>query len=519
MPQDRKPRIIFNDDTCSLRVVAPPHTPDKVGAALEHLRGSQVDWLCWCLSSGAVAYSWRAEAIENAFDLSAANAGGVLANPGNLMLSLDGQGIDYLPLLIEKCREAGIAFLGSFRMNDCHHKSRPQGMLAGEFWRSHPDYRLWEVTDGRTYYNAALNYAVPEVRERMLAAIGEVLERYDVDGLELDWCRNPYALQPSEAWARRDVMTRFTRRVRAMTDAARRAKDRRIRLVARVPHDEERLRRAGLDARAWVRHGLVDVLVTSCLVNDYNVDVAAWLDLCREHGVWHYHSVEAGPAANAPAHNHVVPETVEEGILRARAAAHNILAQGSDGVYIFNYPCRLFEHKRTPEEFARLSCVLAELGSLKALRATPRQYTFWKDMPVQLESWRPAQYHQTLTFQLRGSAPGKGRGEATIRFLQVAERNPHVDSPQDPPACLPPDWVRYCLNGQPVDAEQITRICRPARKIEQGFELRPHEEIRLRVPARRLKPGENTLAFHIPKAPEEHDPYVYIYQLTVDTGP
>lgn len=517
----KTPRLMFNDDTCSLRVMEPPHTIEGIAKALEHHRGSQVDCLCWCLSSGDIAYSWASEVVESAFDIAEKDAGVEMlrkSNERNLMLALYREGIDYLPHLIDMAHEQGLLFVGSFRMNDAHHRSRPQGMLASRFWREHQDWRLWEVTDGRTYYNACLDYSHPEVRQLRLDAIREVVGRYDVDGIELDWCRNPYAFQPSEAWDRREILTEFTREIRAILDEAGDAKGRELVLVARAPADEGKLRRAGIDIEAWMAQGLVDAVVMSHLTNNYDLDFGPWIERCHEHGVPFYPSVEAGPAHNA-AHNHVTPESVEEGIGRTRAAAQNYLAQEPDGLYMFNYPCRLFEHERTAEEFAELAAVLTEVGSLETLRGCAKQYTFWQDLPLQLESARPPQYHQTISFTVRDPAVSDGGTDATICYRQATERNPHATVEYAPDAVMPPDWVRIVLNGHEMREEWLARTPQAAGRIASGFDLGRHELVQLKPPAGTLRCGENTLAFEIPRMPEERDPYIHIYELTLDTRP
>jgi len=517
----RTPRLLFNDDTCSLRVIEPPHTVEGISRALDHHAGSQVDCLCWCLSSGDIAYSWASEVVENAFDIAERDAGVEMlrkTNERNLMLSLHREGIDYLPHLIDLAHQRELLLMGSFRMNDAHHKSRPHGMLASRFWREHQEWRLWEVTDGRTYYNACLDYSYPEVRQLRLDAIREVVGRYDVDGIELDWCRNPYAFQPSEAWEKREMLTDFTREIRAILGEAEDARGRELALIARAPADEGKLRRAGIDIEAWVQQGLVDAVVMSHLSNNYDLDFGSWIELCREHGVPFYPSVEAGPDHNA-AHNHVVPETVDETIRRTRAAAQNYLAQEPDGVYMFNYACKLFEHERTGEEFADLQAVLSEVGSLASLKGAARQYTFWQDLPMQLESARPPQFHQTLPFTVGDPAVTDRGTEVTIRYRQATERNPHATVEHVPEPLVPPDWMKVILNGDEVPEEWIARMPQPAGKIDSGFDLGPHELVKITPPAGTLTCGRNTIGFHIPRVPGERDPYIHIYELVVDTRP
>ena len=51
-----KPRIIYNDDSCTLRNVPSPHTVETLSCALDYLKDTQVDCLCWYVG-GQIAYS------------------------------------------------------------------------------------------------------------------------------------------------------------------------------------------------------------------------------------------------------------------------------------------------------------------------------------------------------------------------------------------------------------------------------------------------------------------------------
>ena len=80
-------------------------------------------------------------------------------------------------------------------------------------------------------------------------------------------------------------------------------------------------------------------------------------------------------------------------------------------------------------------------------------------------------------------------------------------------------WVTVILNGRIVPGASIRRITQPAGKIPSGFELERHELVEVTPPSRMLVPGENALAFHIPRFPSERDPYIHIYELVVETQP
>lgn len=522
--------VILNDDSCSLRYIARPHSVDQISEPLRYLGGTAVTGLTWCMTSAGIAYSWPSKILESYYDRLAELHGPkdrkghedpaalipADVDPGSLLVSLHRQGIDYLPILIERVREKGIRFFGSFRMNDCHHKSDPHGVLSSKFWQEHQDWRLWEVTDGFTYYNAAMDYSYPEVRERYRAAIHETLQWYDMDGIELDFCRNPYTFQPSEAWEKRQILSDFIAQVKADVDAAAQLRGRTMQLIVRIPFSQKMQRAAGMDVDAWIDNHLCDVLVMSCLANDYQQSIEPWASRCSEKGIAFYPTIEVGPAHNA-AHNHGTPQSTEDSIRRQRAAAQNFLGQGAAGIYMFNYPCQLYQSKRSDAELAALKELLNEVASKQALARKPKQYTYWTTLPIQLEARRPARFHQTVEMNIYDDDFADANTQVTISFRQAVRDNPHVEvfEYEKPRDVLPPGWVTYWLNEQAVAESSITRESQPAGRIISGFELPAHEKITLRVPPSAMKFGRNTLGFYIPKFPDKHDPYVMIYELLV----
>lgn len=515
-----QPRVIYNDDTCSLRVVEPPHDEDDLGNAVDYLASSQVDWLCWCLSSGTVAYAWASDVMESAFDLSVRDKGVEIfrkSNERNVMLTLHRNNVDYLPLLIDMAHRKNIGFFGSFRMNDAHQKSRPDGMLAGRFWQEHQDWRLWDVEDALSYYNATMDYSYPQVRQHITRAIREVAERYDVDGIELDFCRNPYTFPKQQAWSKRGILTKFVAGIRTMLNQIGQSKDKRLKLIIRVPFMERKRVAAGMDIKTWIQKKHLDVLVMSSLSNNYNDRIEPWQSMCSRHGVLFYPSIEAGPATNA-AHNLVVQANPDDKIRWYRGMARNYLAQKPDGIYLFNYPCILFESEYTRAKWNRLTNLLGELGSEKTLRGNPARYLFWQDLPIYAESYRPPQHHQTIHFDVRDPAVRRRDAKVAITFRQVARRNPHEDFTYTQNPLLKKGYVHYLLNGKLIDSSYIRYSRKAAGPIASGFELEEHHLITITAPAGGMIQGENTLAFHIPKQPKEHDPYVYFYELMVDVG-
>ena len=528
------PRIIYNDDTCTLRTAPEPHTVESLAVALDYLKGTQVDCLCWCVGE-QIAYAWPSKVIENIFELKERGAKmfSIWQNNRDIMYSLWQQGVDYLPLFIERAHKQGLTFVASFRMNDTHIKSYPDSALTPDYWRTHQHLRLWDATDGKSYYNAALDYSFPEVRERYRDEILEVANWYDVDGIELDFTRSPYFFPPSEAWEKRDLLTAFVRDLGQALVEIGEQRGRPLCLILRIACLPRALHMAGVDAEEWIKQKLAPILVVSELINNFNMDLAPWKALCKEAGVLLYPAVEAGPAFNvtdfttpylrnplAPRHDGSggVRFPLEDDLGMQRAAAQNLLAQEPDGIAMFNFPCRLAEGLNIMHEdrgtFDQTVSVLSEMGSLKTLARKDKHYTFYKDLPIYVESGRPRQHHQTVPFAVRGK--DIRQGTVTLRYRQIAERNPHADGKFEQNPIVKPGWMKVYLNDREIPEEELTKTRAPGGRLQSGFKIRRHEVVEFTVSGRDLVDGVNTLAFEIPRFPGPRDPYVYIYDFTVD---
>ncbi len=530
------PKIIYNDDTCSLRVMPKPHSLSQIPKAVEYLKNTQVGCICWSIASGDLAYSYHSTFIENAYDMAEKDGGySATGNEGNLLLNLHRQGIDYLPTLINELRKINIAFFASFRMNDIHFKSEPEGMLATEFWKQHQEMRLWGVTQHRSYDNAAMDYSYPEVRDNRLNSILEVAERYDVDGIELDFCRNPLTFNPDEAWEKREILTDFIRQIRGGIEKIGNARNRKIKLLIRLPFDENQRRNAGMEVEEWIKDKLMDILVMSNYANIYNIEVEPFLSLCHANDILFYPSVECTPSINSypsvelpdevrpPRHNFVVKESAEETVIRLRAMAQNFLAQGVDGVYMFNYPCTIFQNYPistfpNPMDTGELklrAALLSQAGSTETLAKKEKEYTFWHELPIYVEASRPAKYFQTIKFYVNDEDVLDKNNAITISFHQVVEDNPHA-------YCKPlsryaaSGYVTYLLNGEILDESKFVRIKQLPGRIQSGFVLGEHELVQILVKScSALQKGWNALGFEIRHTPVNNDPYIYIYELNL----
>jgi len=186
--------------------------------------------------------------------------------------------LDPFAIWLEECRAIGVRGWVSLRMNDCHDNDRPASVLHPDFYHEHPEYRRVTHRPADSYFDRCYDYAEPAVRERELKLIDEVLERYDVDGVELDWQRELFCFRPGGEYEGIEILNEFTREVKKRVQAAAEKRGHEILLSARVAADPGDSLEMGFDAAAWAREGLIDVLIPTprWRTCDYDIPVGLW---------------------------------------------------------------------------------------------------------------------------------------------------------------------------------------------------------------------------------------------------
>lgn len=205
--------------------------------------------------------------------------------------------------------------------------------LRSEFSKKHPQFR-WVHRDGRTY-QSQLGFAYPEVRRYKAAILNELLRRYPIDGLFLDWVRtgdvrdNPqtdaagvadygyeaplaesfkkkFGVDPhdvsngDERWvrSRAEPQTEFMRMARKVANSQKRP----VPMAVMVGHPwsyrgmldriDGNLRGYLLDVTTWAREGLMDAAVAAGYYRDGGTPEMAWQALKKETegrvDVWSY---------------------------------------------------------------------------------------------------------------------------------------------------------------------------------------------------------------------------------------
>lgn len=246
------------------------------------------------------------------------------------MLALHQQGIDYPARVCQRCRQRGVSPWISLRMNDVHNNDEADHPIHSGFWRDNP--RLYR-RGYAGYFARAFDFSHAEVRQYYMSLIEETLERYDIDGLELDFLREPYLFSKGEEAAGKEILTAWIGEIRQRLDPYTRQRGHAIRLGVRTPSRPEVALALGLDPVEWARQGLVDLVVAAprWATLEYDMPMREWrsrLGSCQA-------ILAGGLEVLIRSHRSAPPRlsTPEE----ALGAAAQVLHAGADSVYLFNY--------------------------------------------------------------------------------------------------------------------------------------------------------------------------------------
>ena len=246
---------------------------------------------------------------------------------------LDERGLDPYAVWIARCREKKISPWLSMRMNDVHNVDDVDNYIHSSFWRKHPEY--WRVPGGKGWTDRALDYGIPEVREHAMAYVRELLERYDPDGLELDWMRFGYHFRPGKEAEGAVLLTQFMRDVRGLTRQWSKKHGHAIKLGARVPTLPDAAKGLGMDGVAWVREGLVDMLVPTPFwaTTEFDIPIELW----REQIGSAAKNIVLAAGAEILVRAYPAAKPIEADITSTRGFAAAGLYRGADSIYLFNY--------------------------------------------------------------------------------------------------------------------------------------------------------------------------------------
>ena len=275
------------------------------GRRLVHALGTRITTVSYCpLSSGFGRLPCR----------KAGEAYCVKSHRGKRHVSADlfAMGTDPLELASAFCRTNGLEIFVSIRVNDTHDAAgtfKKPDPLFPDFKKNNPDCLMGRPEKGSRppFCNwSAVDFSHEKVRAHMRKFVRDLVEKYDLDGIEYDFNRHmqlfkSVAMGGEATQAELDLMT---------------------------------CRAVGIDLARWFDERLVDIWIGGgyfCL-NPWKVSA----DFAHRHGVKFYASMDETRIPGAAARRPVPPLKGRMTLPFYAARFADAMASGCDGVYVFN---------------------------------------------------------------------------------------------------------------------------------------------------------------------------------------
>ena len=406
----RRRRVIYNNDGDDIWAKG-ADTVDKF-LAMRHtpLLGTHVDSIFYSTTQSFNFFTHQSKVAEvfRSRDGSFAN--------NNLAKFLE-QDTDGLRMSSQFARKHGLETVWTLRMNDIHDAFTPP--FRPKWKQKDPRRIMSTLAEGQKHNDrrslwSLVDFEHPDVEPRLLEIIGEVLQNYPIDGIELDFLRSPFYFRttfegrPATA-AQTGILTRLVRNVRKLVlkESARQGKP--LLLSARVPSTPKHGRKIGIDTRAWLEEKLVDTLALGGGYITFDLPIKEMVALGKKHDVPVYPCLSQSGLMYRSPRGQSTKQPAESWM----GASSRLWHDGASGIYVFN----LFPGPGTPADRKYARKILGRIGSLKSLTSHPIQYAisdagFW--MPAHHWAKDVAEFSKALPLALK---PNKFQQ----RFLHVPE--------------------------------------------------------------------------------------------------
>ena len=252
-------------------------------------------------------------------------------------------GKDCLEIMIDFCRQQGMEVFYSNRMNDVHDSFNPATLY--HLRKQHPQWCLSTREEGSKYAYpdvrscwSAWNFAIPEIRQATVAALREVCQTYDIDGIELDFFRHfvyfPETLEFKPVTAEHlSMMNDMMRQIRRVADEEGRRRGRPILLAGRCLEDIALSKHSGLDVATWLQEDLVDML-SVVASTEHTPPLNQITAFARRYQAPVYPLLAPLPTAAPDEINNLAARMGNLPVWRGHAI--NLFAQGAAGIQFFN---------------------------------------------------------------------------------------------------------------------------------------------------------------------------------------
>lgn len=417
-------------------------------------------------------------------------------------------GVEPLRIVGQRCKELGIHFFPTVRMNDAHFARTPEThQLTGKFWMDNKDDKEMILPGNR------FNFAHEKVRQYRLGQITEALDLYGElsSGVELDFNRHAAYFPKGQERERAPLMTQLVEQVREKLDALEKQHGRPFYLIVRVQPSLAESQSVGLDVDDWMRRRLVDAIVPTSLYNVvYEMPLDDYLPIARESGCRVYPTIYirtqyTWPFVKEPTEALYAadPSTIPTTELVAGFAS-NYWSKGVDGFEMYNYHLpagpTTFAHARTLTSPAALTLanrtyMLTPSHGSDGLH-DPRNRTIkpdhwkWKNLkqlPVELAMNKPAE----LTMLVGDDFTDSTRLAPDYSGIRLGVIGAGAETK-----------LKITLNGQPVHdgpiGPHLTKVTGGSKiDLQSIYVALPERFAQLPIQSASLKKGDNLIKIEL----------------------
>lgn len=367
--------------------------------------------------------------------------------------------IDMMSIIIDETRKRGMKAYW-------HHRFCEVDLNVDEnapFYEKRDCPQWTQNTWGRVMWNLASS----ELRTFKLDYIRKILEKYDFDGVCIDFLRHLPCLPVGEQWEYRECATEFMRGVRRIANTS----HPNIKIGAKLPENGRSCRVDGFDVEKWSDEGLVDFIVAGS--RSISSDVGWYKSVTEGKGIEIYPCWDTWHSSDA---SHWQDDAFYRGVFA------NWIAQGADGVVGFNYTATpqevlkpflddkdTFKKTRLFSDFIRQLDGASDPSTTKRFAAERRGgYPYgtgaggtnaFAPLPIKLEPGIPEELtltspeRQGLKLRLVLSGTGKN-GLLTVkaegeRLSEISRNEEYIDKLIFYPKPQPSSGAGYCFTKEP----------------------------------------------------------------------
>jgi len=213
--------------------------------------------------------------------------------------------------------------------------------MINKFWLNNTQFRR--------HPNGLFDYAHKEVRDYFKAYIKEVLNKYDVDGIELDWMRTYTIFKNTNDPKGALLINNYMKEIRELVNTKALERGHPIKIAARVPPKPIMGISVGLDAVSWVKNGSVDIIIPTNWFQPTNFDIPIEL-WKKEIGLGKSYQIIPGADAAFMIASNINLKGMQNTVESMRGFSISAYSRGADAVYLFNNFLPTYKRKLISKE-------------------------------------------------------------------------------------------------------------------------------------------------------------------------